>query len=195
MHLNIIKIQKFYNRLLIVLLSSAIFLLANQENEFNFEFFQNGNYYSFRGTFHVKADPDCLLRVIFDYEHISQYTAGAKSTELLRQGIDCYEIAYTYRKFLIFENKSTWRRTLNRKEQKVIFEMMSSQNNLPLMPQLLSSSGYYQIKSESESYRVDYFQSGKLKDGFLKDRYYAQAKKDAIKFLKEFKQYIETTCC
>ena len=62
------------------------------------------------------------------------------------------------------------------------------------MPQLLSSSGYYQIKPEKEGYQVEYFQECKLKTGLLKDAYISQAKKEAIKFLREFKEYIERSC-
>jgi hypothetical protein len=186
--------KKFYHGILVALLSLPIILPGSQNNEFDYEFIQDGNCYSFRGSFIVQAERDCLIDVIYNFEHISKYTAGAESIELVRQEENRYEVTYTYRKFLILENKSTWRRTLKRDEQKVIFEMISTKNNVSFMPQLLSSSGYYQIKPENEGYQVEYFQECKLKPGLLKSTYINQAKKEAIKFLQEFKEYIKKTC-
>ena len=186
--------KKFYKRILVALLSLPIILSGSQNHEFDYEFIQDGNCYSFRGSFIVQAERDCLIDVIYNFEHISKYASGAKSVEFVRQGENWYEVTYTYRKILVLENKSTWRRTLNRDEQKVVFEMISSENNVSFMPQLDSSSGYYQIKPEKEGYQVEYFQACKLKTGLLKDAYISQAKKEAIKFLREFKEYIERTC-
>lgn len=194
MHSNIIKMKNFYNGILIALLSLRIILSGNQKNEFDYEFIQEGNSYSFLGSFIVQAEQDCLIDVIYNFEHISKYTAGAESIELVQQGENWLEVTYTYRKFLIFENKSTWRRTLRWDENKVVFEMRSSENNMSIMPQLLSSTGYYQLKPEKEGCRVEYCQECQLKTGLLKTAYMNQAKKDAIKFLREFKEYIEITC-
>lgn len=186
--------KAFYKAITAVLLSLPIIVFGGQKNDLDYEFIQDGNYYSFLGSFIVQAERDCLIHVIYNFEHISKYTSGAKSIELDRQGEDWYEVTYTYRKFLIFENKSTWRRTLKRDEQKVVFEMISSENNINIMPRPLSSKGYYQIKPEKEGYRVEYFQECRLKTVLLQDAYIRQAKKDAINFLREFKDYIERIC-
>ena len=62
------------------------------------------------------------------------------------------------------------------------------------MPEVLSSSGYYQIKPAKEGYRAVYFQECKLKPSFLKDTYIKKAKKEPIRFLLKFKEYVERTC-
>lgn len=194
MRSNIIKSKKFYKGILVALVCMPIILSGSQNHEFNYEFIQDGNRYSFRGSFIVTADSNCLIDVIYHFEHISKYTAGAKSIELSRQGENWYEVTYTYRKFIIFENQSTWRRTLQRDKDKIVFEMISSTNNLSIIPDVISSTGYYQIKKEKDSCRVEYFQECQLKPGLLKGTYINNAKKEAIKFLREFKAYIEKTC-
>ena len=186
--------KKLYYGISVALLSLSILLPGNQNNKFDYEFIQDGNTYSFCGSFIVQAECDCLIDVIYNFKHISKYATDAESIELVREGENWNEVTYTYRKYLIFENKSTWRRTLKRDEQKVIFEMISSKNNINIMPQVLSSTGYYQITTEKVGYRVEYFQTCQLKAGLLKDAYLSQAKKQAIKFLKEFREYIERTC-
>ena len=72
--------------------------------------------------------------------------------------------------------------------------MISNRNNINIVPEMLSSTGYYQIRPEEEGCRVEYFQECKVKTGLLKDIYINNAKKEAIKFLQEFKEYIERTC-
>ena len=53
-------------------------------------------------------------------------------------------------KVIFFENRSTWRRTLNRDSQELVFEMISSENNLKILPEMLSSNGYYRISPDGK---------------------------------------------
>jgi len=183
-----------YKIIIAILLSLAILLSANQKQELNYEFIQENTYYSFRGSFIVKSDANCLIDLIYDFEQLSGYSLGAKSIKLIQRGDNWYDVSYTYRKLIILENRSTWRRILVTDEQKVIFKMISSKNNLKIMPEVISSEGYYQIKKEKDGCRVEYFQECMLKPGFFKSTYIKKAKKEAIKFMHEFKKYIETEC-
>lgn len=186
--------KHFYKIIIAALLSLPILLYGSKKKELDYEFMRNDNYYSFRGSFIVKAEPDCLINLIYDFKNISKYASGAKSIELVRQGENWYEVTFTYRKLLFLENQSTWRRTLNRDEHKVVFKMISNRNNLNIVPKMLFSTGYYQIRPEKEGCRVEYFQECKLMPGLLKDMYINKAKNEAIKFLREFKEYINKTC-
>lgn len=176
------------------LLSLPIVLSGSPEKEFDYEFIQEDNYYSFRGSFHLHAESDCVIDVIYDFHNLSEYTLGAQSVERIQQGDNWYDVSYTYRKLFVLKNKSTWRRTLKRDEQKIVFNMLSSENNLEIMPELISSTGYYQIIMEKDGCRVEYFQECKLKPGFFKNMYINMVKQEAIKFFHEFKKYIERQC-
>ena len=169
-------------------------LNSRPDEKFEYNFYEYGNRYSFHGRFAVPADYECLINVIYDFEHISQYASDAKSVELIRQGENWYEVVYIYRKLLIFENQSTWRRTRKRDEGRVVFEMISSKNNLGVIPDVTYSTGYYQIGRGKEGYSVEYYQECELKSGVLRSRYINEAKKGAIKFLREFREYILETC-
>jgi hypothetical protein len=186
--------KNFYKIIIVALLSSPILLLGSKKKECDYEFMQKDTYYSFRGSFLVKAEPDCLINLIYNYKNISKYSSGAKSIDLVRQGENWYEVTFVYRKLIILENQSTWRRTLKRDEGKVVFEMISSKNNLSIIPDVISSTGYYQITNKKDSCRVEYFQECRLGHGFLKGAYINTAQKEAIKFLQEFQEYIERSC-
>ena len=127
---------------IILLFCLPVFLSGNQKQGTDYEFTKDDTSYTFRGSFVVNTDFDCLLDVVYKFEHISKYTSGAKFIKLIRQGKNWYEVSYTYRKLLIFENKSTWRRTLKRAEGRVGFEMISNRNNIAILPEVLSSTGY-----------------------------------------------------
>ena len=62
---------------------------------------------------------------------------------------------------------------------------------MAIMPSMISSSGYYQVKQENDLCRVEYFQECILEPGFLSGVYIDKAEKEAINFLHEFKKYIE----
>lgn len=193
MHSNIFKKLLFQQFIASLLLGLAL-SRSSQAKEFDYAFMHQDNAYSFRGNFFIQAEAECLLDRIFHFEHLAEFAAGAKSIDLIRHGENWHEVAYTYRKFLIFETHSTWRRTLKRAQQQVVFEMISNQNNLDLMPTVLSSKGYYQISAEADGYRVEYFQECRLKSSYLLAAYMNQLEKEAIKFLREFKACLEKAC-
>jgi hypothetical protein len=183
--------KDFYILIIVTLLSLPILSSRSTKEELDYEFAQEDTCYSFRGSFYVKAEPDCLINLIYNFKNISDYSLGANSIELGRQGENWYKVTFTYRKLLIFENQSTWRRTLNQDEHKVFFTMISYRNNLNILPQMLSSTGYYQFRPENDGCQVEYFQECKLTPGLLNDNYINEAKKEAIKFLQMFKEYLE----
>lgn len=150
---------------LLLILSFFYPLYADQFDGFEFQFTEEGLHYSFLGSFLVSGIEDCLMEVVYDFQHISRYAAGAKSMEKGREGANWYEVTYTYQKYFIFRNKSTWHRTLNRAGRRVDFEMTASKNNLRIIPELLSSTGYYQLSKEQQGYRLEYFQECFISDG------------------------------
>ena len=186
--------KNIFQIIILTSLSFPIFLFGSQENEFDYEFIQEDMVYSFRGSFLVHAELDSVIDVIYDFHNLSEYTLGAQSVELIQQGDTWYDVEYTYRKFVIFKNRSMWRRSLQPDEHKIVFEMLSSENNLKMMPELLSSTGYYHILPENDCCRVEYFQECRLKPGLFKRAYITEAKQEAMRFLHAFKTYIERKC-
>ena len=184
----------WFKSIFIAVLSSIPLLSYGDENDLDYRFTQADSSYTFYGSFKVKADPDCLIHLIYNFDHISDYSSAAEFIELIREGNDWYEITYTYRQYLFFEHQSTWRRTLNRKKHKVDFIMISNNNNLSMIPEMVSSSGYYQVKPNEEYCQVLYFQACTLTPGILLDAYMKAGKDAAINFLREFKEFIEKNC-
>jgi hypothetical protein len=186
--------KNFFKIIFLAFLGLPILLYGNRKNDFEYEFIHDDTCYSFRGSFIVKTEPDCVFNLIHNFNNISDYSLDAKSIKLVRQGDNWYDVTFIYRKFLIFENQSTWRRILCRNDYKIDFIMLSNKNNSTILPKIISSSGYYQIHPETENCLVEFYQECKLKSGFLKNIYIKEAKKEAVRFLKEFKGYIQKSC-
>ncbi|MBA7699037.1 hypothetical protein ES703_107721 [subsurface metagenome] len=179
--------------IIVALLSLPIILTGSQKKELDYEFIRDENDYSFRGRIVVKTDLECLISILYDFKHLANIESSAKSIVLLQEEENWYEACHTFKK-LFFKHESIWRKTLKLDEQKIVFEMISHKHNSGLMPKVLSSAGYYQIKLEEEGYKVEYFQECKLKSALLKGAYINKAKKETIKFMLELKEYIEKTC-
>lgn len=142
----------------------------------------------------MKAELGCLMDVVYAFEHISRFASGAESVQLVEEGEDWHVVAYTYRRLLILENQSTWRRTLDRQGHRVVFEMLTSRNNLRILPRVLSSHGHYRIDGEGGTYRLEYFQECQLEGGILKGNYMERADREAEAFLGGLRDYVEGTC-
>jgi len=185
--------KEFYKGIIVALLSLPIILYGSKKKELDYEFIQDDTYYSFRGSFIVKAELDCLISILYDFKHLVNIESSAKSIVLLREEENWYEACHTHKK-LFFKHESIWRKTLKLDEQKVVFEMISNKQNTDLLPKVLYSTGYYQVELEEEGYKVEYFQECKLESALLKGIFINKAKKEAIKFMLELKEYIEKTC-
>lgn len=161
--------------------------------EVSYKFSRQGNIYSFVGKFPVNNNINCLLDVIYDFDHLKRYNNGVDSVELLRQGSHSYEVRYSYQKFFL-KAKTTFRRVLNKKRRIVISEMVGHEQNSNLFPKLLASRGYYRIREDKTGCWFEYFREYEIEPKPFDSLYLYIAKKEAIKHLYDIKEYIEKTC-
>ena len=161
-------------------------------NGVSYEFTQIGNLYRFCGTFSTSTEPDCLLHIFYDSDHLLNFITRADSIILLYQGRNSYEVCYVYRK-LLFESKFTYRKTLIQQKQRIVFEMVSNQQGFFSFPKVLSSRGYYEIRPQAEGYTIVYFEEARI-GSKLPNGLVSMAKNEAIRFLEELKKYTENKC-
>ncbi len=77
---------------------------------------------------------------------------------------------------------------------KVSFEMIDSDQRRSLLPKVVSSVGYYEIKPEKDGYRVIYWQEVLVADAWSPKIFFPLLEKETTKFLHGLKDYIERTC-
>jgi hypothetical protein len=159
----------------------------------DYEFNHVDSCYSFRGSFVINAELDCLISILYGFKHLRNIISDAESIILIQQGENWYDAGYTFKMFF-FTNESVYRKTLKLEEQEIFFEMLSNKQNSSLFPEVLSSSGYYRIKGESPGYAIEYFQECKIRPSFLKNVYINMVKKESLKFTLELKEYIKKSC-
>jgi len=180
--------------LILVHLLMALTTFAKEPVDIKYTFTQTDSTYSFSGSFKIKANPNCLLDICFQHEHISALAPDAKEVLLINEKNNWNQISYTYQKFIYFENKSVWNRKLDKENKRVGFTLISSKNNHAIMPKMVSSSGYYQISMEDEEIIVKYFQQCQLTKSSLTNLYLNRVKKEALQFMYRFLEYANTTC-
>lgn len=167
---------------------------AKEPDDINYTFTQTDSTYTFSGSFKIKANLSCLLAICFYHEHILTLAPDAKAVQLVDQGNNWNQISYTYQKYIYFENKSLWHRILDTENQRVDFTLIKNENNLAIMPKMISSSGFYRISKYGQKYSVDYFQQCQLEKSPITNLYLNRAKKEAIQFILRFSEYATTIC-
>ena len=163
----------------------------NEGDELVYQFEQKDSSYSFTGHFIIDSQPDLILRLIYTFENIPSYTPDIVSCNLDQESDYGYDVTYQYKKLLIFKNESKWRRTLLLDEDKIKFELISSNSNIDIFPEVLSLSGYYQVSPLDGRCQVKYYQEAEFIANKLKKVYIYEVKKSLIKFLTELRIYLE----
>ena len=158
-----------------------------------YELSRDGNLYTFHGSFRTFSDRDCLLNILYDFDHLTKFVTYPNAFSLLQKADNWYDFCCTYR-VLLSENKLVYRKTLKKEERKVTFEMIAGRQNIKLIPEVLSSSGYFEILPEKDGHQVVYLHQDRLSPSFSRDIYLYLAKKEAVKFLQELKNYVERQC-
>jgi hypothetical protein len=177
-----------------VIIPVPLTIFAQEANAIHYEFAQTDSSYSFYGTFKIRACPNCLFDICFDYRHISKLAPDAKEVRLMDQGTNWNRISYTYQKYIFFKNTSLWHRKISPEKQRVDFSLISSTNNLAIMPRLISSSGFYQVNEQGENFIVEYYHECQLTKSSITKSYLGKARKEAIQFIQRFSEYANKIC-
>lgn len=159
-----------------------------------YEFIKKGTYYAFDAKIAVKADPECLLVEIFQYENILKYTPGTPEILLGNRSGNTYEITFLYVKFIFFRNESTWQRKMIKEESRIEFSLLTETSSPGLIPEVKSSGGYYQLIPGDTGCIVHYFQECELEEGIMTEKYIKEAKKEALEFLRMFRKFVDERC-
>ncbi|MFP4308048.1 MAG: hypothetical protein ACLFQQ_12600 [Desulfococcaceae bacterium] len=159
----------------------------------NYHFSHDETRYRFEGSFQIQARADCLLKILFEFEHLKNYVAHTESATLDEAGENWQKVTYQYRN-LFYKARSTFRRTLNPTKNRVEYELTRLDEGGIIRPEIRSISGYYGVSDEGMVRRVTFFQEGELAGGMLSGIYFNSAKKVAVGFLREIARYAESHC-
>lgn len=168
--------------------------IAQNQDDIEYKFTQTDSSYTFYGHFKIDADPECLLEISFGYEHIRALAINAREVRLIEQGNNWNQISYIYQELFFFKNKTVWHRILDEEKRRVDFTLVSSENSLSIMPQLISSSGFYQVKNENNSLILEYYQQCQVTEEIITNIYLNQVEEEAINFIYRFYEYAIDFC-
>ncbi len=181
-------------KILFVFVLTSLNIFTQEHNDINYTFTQSDTSYAFYGSFILDTNPECLLEISFEFKHVKALNLEAKEVQLIDQGNNWNKISYTYQKFAFFNNQSVWHRKLNKENRSVTFKLVSSKNSHSIMPVIISSSGFFQIKKKGECFIMEYYQQCKLTEELMTKLYLKRSKKEAIKFMYKFYEYAGAYC-
>ena len=187
------KFLAFLLLCVLIFLPSTGFTEKQTTNGVSHELSKDGDLYTFQGSFLAFSNRDCLLDILYDFDHLRKFVTSPNSFSLLQRGDNWYDFCCTYR-VLHSENKLVYRKTLRKKERKVTFEMISGRQDIKLIPEVLASFGYYEIMPEKDGDQVVYLHQDRLSPSFCRKIYLYLAQKEAVKFLEGLKTYVERKC-
>ena len=167
---------------------------AQQTNNVQYKFHRTDSVYSFFGSFKINSNLQCLLEICYKYKHMKALAPDAEEVLLISSENNHNKISYTYRKLYFLENTSVWIRKLNKEKQRVDFKLVSSKNNLEILPRMVSSHGFYQLKEKEDYVLVEYYQQIQLTETTLTELYTDLIKKGAIQFMYRFSEYAAANC-
>lgn len=163
-------------------------------NGITYKFFQKDTFCSFRASFVIKAQIECITDVSFNIDHKKQYTHNVKSIQLLKEGREWYIASYTIEKPFFTKNTSVWIIISHSDKNKISFKMISNHCNVKICDIVQRSSGYYLFEAVKKGIKISYYQESFLKQGGFVKLYISAVKNDAVKILTDYKEYLENTC-
>ncbi|MBN1183174.1 MAG: hypothetical protein JXB49_12850 [Bacteroidales bacterium] len=181
-------------QLVFVLTSISVISFSQDSTNVKCAFVNTDSSYAFYGTFKVNADINCLMKICFEYDHISKLAPDAKEVTQLEKGDRWNKIKYVFQRFKIFENTSVWYRKQNFEKYRIDFFLLSSENNHELMPRLLTSYGFYKFTKQDDRIKVEYYQSCQLQKGTIAKMYINAVKKAAAQFMDRLLEYSLEIC-
>lgn len=180
--------------LLLIAILCSLQVFARESDSVFYSFSQTDTSYTFYGRFSVVAESACVMHICFNYEDIKALAPDAERVELIDEGENWNKIKYNYHQFMFYKNESLWYRTFDRENSRVDFTLISSKNNRPFMPRMISSSGYYKVSQLNGILSVEYYQECSLTKSYLTSMYQSYAKKKAVEFLYLFRDYSQSHC-
>ncbi|MBU9888842.1 MAG: hypothetical protein KTQ49_03100 [Candidatus Omnitrophica bacterium] len=164
----------------------------------SFSMDRDGNRYFFRASILVRAEPACLLETIYRFHHLRQLLKkDAAHATLLSEDTDHYDVRYI-RQNKLYTLETTYRRSLQKDRNRVLFELIDSYQKGRVIPKLLSAKGYYELEAVAGGVRVHYFEETAIATSRWDPRtagLLEVVERDTLSFLKRLKKYAEQTAC
>ncbi|OFY64001.1 MAG: hypothetical protein A2V64_12380 [Bacteroidetes bacterium RBG_13_43_22] len=83
---------------------------------------------------------------------------------------------------------------MNPGKQRLDFTLVSSENNQGTMPEMIASSGFYNVKRQGEDLIVEYYQLCQLTKSLITNLYLKILRNEAINFIEKLSEYSNENC-
>lgn len=177
----------------LLIVPSVILSEASEADGIKYTFNKKKNGYSFQFQTSYDADPECLLAVVFEYDHLRKFTKNIDTIQLVKNEGDRNIVRYGYDKFL-FKHKSTYLRILSKDNNTITFELVENELHKSIFPKLIATKGYYKIKTNDQKTIIEYFQEAVIEDKNINSIYLYFVKNEILAFARDLQKYAQHVC-
>jgi hypothetical protein len=170
--------------------------LEEKENvdDIEFTFSLLGNQVKISGRFQISSELECTKDITFNFDHKKNYTLGVNAFLLEKTGLDWYEVYFIIEKYYFTKVKALYHYAIDDENNEINFHMKSSEVNIESFNIVKSSSGSFRFNKNGDKTDIQYDLNYDIEPTiFLKTLYNIQ-KKESIRFLTDYKTYLENHC-
>lgn len=166
---------------------------TDQDLKIQYKFAHNKTKYSIQASFSSPLVMSEILNRLFDYHHVKEFTKSVDSVQLIDKGVGWNRI--TFRQCELFGCiETTYLRKVQKNSWRITFVQEESHiSGNFLIPQVITNSGYYQIKSYNNGSLVEYFQAVELEESILSTIFQRHARSSTINFIQDLSEYLQNS--
>ena len=163
-------------------------------NNIDFNFILESNTININAFFYAEGGEECIMNTSFDFPHKKAYTKGPSDLLLHKKGDDWYEAYFIIEKYFMAKVKALYHYSLHRKEKEIRFDLLSNEVNLRNFNVVNNSSGSISFHPKNGKTIIKYELLYELKPTMMKKMLFKIQKKETVKFLSDYKAYLEQHC-
>lgn len=193
--MNEVKIKINIYSLAIILLfflvtAEGVNCETSRSNNIYYDFANVNGHYTLNARIFINSDIPTIINLLYEFNNVKRFFQHAESTEIISQTQNHYDMKLLY-KYWIFRADVVYRRTLSTNKKRIYFKMISFKTNSVLLPEVVSSEGYYEFASKGSGVLLTLHNDTILKSYLPVLDSLLMRKEDAFTYLENVKNYAE----
>lgn len=148
----------------LIVLSFLVIFIINLFSEIpslSIIFNDDDNSYSATFYFTSSLDKELLLKIYYDINHFKHIYRQFNTIKILQESDNWYRVSFINKTGFYVLN-TVYKKIFYKEENKITFVMEKYDQNRDILPELISSTGYYAVEKADAKNKVIYHQDTKL---------------------------------
>jgi hypothetical protein len=187
------KINSYYIAiigLIILIPSGQVNCETLRSNNICYDFTRDKGHYILNASIFINSDIPTIVNLVYEFNNVKRFFRQAEAIEKLSESQDHFDMRLHYR-YLGFRAYAVYRRILSPDNKRIYFRLISYKTNSELVPEVMSSEGYYEVKPVKSGVLLTLHHDTTLKSNSPVIGRLLVKKEDSFKYLEDIKKYAE----